>query len=289
MPRALEDIKLLQGKLLVAQMRATTPSSNLQDAEFRVFSQGGDDGIIQYLIGIVRPVPESFIEFGVEDYRESNTRFLLLNDNWRGLVMDGSARNIASIRADYQFWRHGLRADRVFVTRKNINDAIAKHGLIGEIGLLSIDIDGNDYWVWEAIEIVQPVIVVVEYNSVFGPDWAVTVPYDPQFVRNRVHHSNLFFGASLAALHRLGTFKGYDLVGSNRAGSNAYFVRRDRMRKPLRTLTAREAYIQSRFRESRDQSGRLTYLEGSERLAAIASMSVWDVEGQRIVKLSDLG
>ena len=129
--------------------------------------------------------PPSFIEFGVETYRESNTRFLLVKDNWRGLVIDGSETNVASIRALSEYWRHDLTAVASFITRDNINDLFADAGFTGEVGLLSIDIDGNDYWVWEAIDVVSPVIVVVEYNSVFGPEAQVTVPYAADFTPAR--------------------------------------------------------------------------------------------------------
>lgn len=148
----------------------------LRRAEFQVSSQWGEDGIIQFLIrrvAIPRPV---FVEFGVQDYRESNTRFLLQNDNWSGLVLDNSPQNIAAIRSDPIYWRHNLKAEHAFVTRENINSLIANQGIIGDIGLLSIDIDGNDYWVWEAIDGISPRIVLIEYNSLFGRHAEVTIP-----------------------------------------------------------------------------------------------------------------
>src|SRR5207302_5091937 len=158
-------------------------------AEFRVFSQFGEDGIIQYLIRraqILRPL-RSFVEFGVESYVESNTRFLLLNDNWCGLIMDGDAANIDAVKTSALYWRHDLTAKAAFIDRDNVDRLISSAGFSGEIGLLSIDIDGNDYWVWERVSEVNPVIVVVEYNSVFGQSRGVTVPYDPRFRRSEAH------------------------------------------------------------------------------------------------------
>ena len=128
------------------------------------------------------PTP-MFVEFGVETYVEANTRFLLRHRGWSGLVMDGSAANVARIRSDPIFWRYNLKAVEAFITRENIDSLIESQGLRGDIGLLSIDIDGNDYWVWEAVSVVRPAIVVIEYNARFGTDAAVTVPYDPGFVR----------------------------------------------------------------------------------------------------------
>jgi hypothetical protein len=271
--REIELNRVLTGTMLARQLPASV--SSLREVEFRVFSQFGDDGIIQYLLQHV-DAPESFIEFGVETYRESNTRFLLVKDNWRGLVIDGSEANVASIMTMAEHWRHDLTAVASFITRENINDLFTAAGFTGEVGLLSIDIDGNDYWVWEAIEVVSPVVVVAEYNSVFGPDAKVTVPYAADFTRRAAHHSHLFFGASLGALCDLAERKGYAFVGSNSNGNNAYFVRLDQL-GDLRALSAAEGYVESRFRESRDASGNLTHLSGSARLDAIAHLPVHDL------------
>ena len=250
---------------------------NLADAEFRIFSQFGEDGIIQYLVGKVPIEHETFVEFGVDDYRESNTRFLLSNDNWRGLILDGGTAHVDYVRSDPIGWRHWIDARSSFVTRNNINAEIAAAGISGDIGLLSVDIDGNDYWVLEAIEVVSPRILIVEYNSTFGPDAAVTIPYDPAFDRTRAHPSNLYWGASLAAVAMAADQKGLLLVGSNSAGNNAFFVRRDLL-GDLRPLQPSEAWVDARFRESRGEAGNLTFIAGREqRLAAIADMTLVDV------------
>jgi hypothetical protein len=253
-----------------------------------VFSQFGDDGIIQYLIHLLGPMEDTFIEFGVQDYSESNTRFLLLNDNWRGLVIDGDAASMERVRAQDDHWRQDLTAVSAFVDRENVNGLFRDNGFEGAIGLLSVDIDGNDYWVWEAIDAVDPVVVVCEYNAVFGPSHAITVPYDPTFQRTRAHRSNLFWGASLKALCLLAERKGMAFVGTNGAGNNAYFVRKERL-GPLRPLACEEGFVDSRFRESRGPDGELTYLRGDARRRVIADMRVVDVATGRTVRLGDLG
>jgi hypothetical protein len=146
-PYHLEDLKLLLGKNLVHQVKTHGIYENIHDAEFKVFSQFGDDGIIQYLVNIADIPNKTFIEFGVGNYTESNTRFLLANDNWTGLVMDSSEKNIRYIQRDAIYWRHDLTAVSAFVDRENINQLFTDNGFVGEIGLLSIDIDGNDYWI----------------------------------------------------------------------------------------------------------------------------------------------
>ena len=250
---------------------------DLRDAEFRVFSQFGEDGIIQYLISKVPIEHDIFVEFGVADFSESNTRFLLCNDNWRGLILDGGTAHIAFVRSNDLGWRHALDARSVFITRDNINETISAAGISGDIGLLSVDIDGNDYWVLQAIDVVSPRILIVEYNSTFGPDAAVTVPYDPGFDRTKAHHSNLYFGASLSAICRAADRKNMAFVGSNSAGNNAFFVRHDLL-GGLKALTPQDGWVDARFRESRDAEGNLTYIgPRAERIAVIADLPLVDV------------
>lgn len=282
-----DDLRLLVARGLVWQLQQRSPLPGIQSAEFKVFSQFGDDGIIQYLIHVVPGLADTFVEFGVQDYSESNTRFLLANDNWRGLILDAGEAEIASVQARDDYWRYDLTSVHAFIDRDNIDRLIGDAGFRGEIGLMSVDIDGNDYWVWERIEVVKPTIVIAEYNSLFGSTRAVTIPYDPAFDRTRAHSSNLYWGASLPALCRLADRKGYAFVGSNRAGNNAYFVQRDRL-GPLRPLSADEGYQECRYRESRDPEGRLTYLSGSARLEAIEDMQVHDLESDTLVRLRDL-
>jgi len=283
----IDTLKILSAQPLIQNIRAGKSFSSLREAEFKVFSQFGDDGIIQYLIHRLAPLPDSFVEFGVENYRESNTRLLLLNNNWRGLVMDSDAASIDHIQHDEIYWRHTLTARRAFVTRDNIDDLLKEAGFLGEVGLLSIDIDGNDYWVWEKLTAINPVIVIVEYNSIFGSDLAVTIPYHPNFARHQAHYSGQFWGASLTALTQLAEKKGYSPVGCNSAGNNAYFVRKDKIDN-LPVLTAKEAFVDARFRDSRDKSGKLNYLTGAQRFQAIADLEVYDLRQNRTVPLSSL-
>lgn len=250
----------------------------LQDNEFQVFSQWGEDGIIQMLLRHIEIPNKIFIEFGVENYTESNTRFLLINDNWAGLVIDGSPENISYIKQDSIYWQRNLKAVQAFIDQDNINKIIAENGIKGEIGILSIDIDGNDYWVWQAIDVVAPAIVIIEYNSRFGKDKAVTIPYDPSFVRSEAHYSMLYAGASLKALYNLGKAKGYSFVGCNSVGNNAFFVRQDLKPTAIKELTVAEGYIASQFRESRDEKGNLSYLSWDEGNKILSSLPLVDLE-----------
>lgn len=268
------------GRIERRQLRAR-PGAAWGEQEFRVFSQWGEDGLIQHLVNEVPIARRVFVEFGVEDYQESNTRFLLVNDGWSGLVMDGGDENIRRIRRDALFWQHNLKARRAFVTRENIDALLAEEGIAGDIGLLSIDIDGNDYWVWEALSAASPAVVVIEYNARFGALRAVTVPYDANFVRSKAHYSMIYYGASLRALWRLGQRKNYALVGCNAAGNNAFFVRKDLLPASLPERTPEQAFVAARFREARDARGELAFLDPSQEAEILRSLPVIEVEEPR--------
>jgi hypothetical protein len=285
--RELDTLRVQLGGVESRAVAALAPD-RLRDAEFTVFSQFGEDGILQFLVQRIPIENEVFVEFGVEDYHESNTRFLLIHDNWRGLVIDGGRSHIEFLRGTGLGWRHQIDAVSAFIDRDNINDLIASAGIEGDIGVLSVDIDGNDYWVLERIEVVSPRILIVEYNSTFGPGAAVTVPYDPTFVRGEQHASWLYWGASLAALTRLADHKGYALVGGNRAGNNAFFVRRDLLGEVPEVPVA-QAYAPSRFRESRGPDGELSYVsDHRDRLALFADMPLWDIDRSETVTVASL-
>jgi hypothetical protein len=282
--RGVEDAKILLGRQ-EARARPASPQS-WRDVEFRVFSQFGDDGMVDYLAESIRPI-ETFVELGTGDYTESNTRFLLVNRQWRGFICDGNTRLMNRVRQDAISWQFGLTASDRFITKGNVNALVEEHGFTGEIGLLSIDLDGNDWYIWDALTVVNPAIVIMEYNAVFGEVTPVSVPYDDGFQRFAKEPTGLYWGTSLPALQLLADRKGYAFVGCNSAGNNAYFVRNDlvdRLPAPLR----RGRFIDSRFRDARGPDGRLSHLGGPARRAAIAHLPVVDVATGRTLLLKDV-
>ena len=278
------DSSLTLGQMAAWRVRSMETIESLQDVEFSVSSQWGEDGIIDWLIeraGIPARL-HSFIEFGVQSYRVSNTRFLLQLRNWRGLIMDDGPEALLSVKADGLYWKYDLTAKQAFITRDNINDLIASAGFSGEVGLLSIDVDGNDYWVWEAITAINPVVFVCEYNAVFGDVQPISIPYDPGFSRAQAHFSHLYFGASIAALRSLAARKGYRFVGTNLAANDAFFVREDYAQRFVDRSLRNICALPSKFRESRNREGQLNYIGGLDRLQAIATMPVVNtVTGQQ--------
>lgn len=275
-----DELRLLIG---IGQARAIIDLESyrsLAELELRVFSQFGDDGIIQYLAHKLDLDNNTFVEFGVEDYSESNTRFLLQKDNWSGFVMDGSSKNINRLQGAPYYWKYDLKSLAVFVTKENINRILAE-GIADFDGLdiLHIDIDGNDYWIWKEIEI-NPAVVIMEYNSNFGIERALSVPYDPGFNRTIAHFSNIYWGCSLKALYLLAVAKGYRFIGCNSAGNNAYFVRNDKMNDSVRGVSLKAGYVRSKYRETRDESGNLSFAGAREREEILRGLPVFDIESE---------
>ena len=269
----LDQLKINQAKTWLLY-KLSDPSRDIRDYNFKVFSQWGDDGIIQYLVRHIAIENRSFIEFGVEDFQESNCRFLMMHDNWSGYVMDGSEKHMTKTRRQDYYWQHDLTAQAVFITRENINELLDNSGFGDSPGIISIDIDGVDYWVFEEIRH-RPTLFILEYNAVFGADRSITIPYSADFFRTEAHHSNLYYGASLSALTNAAEAKGYSLVGCNAAGNNAYYVRNDLLNdNPVEALSVSDAFVDARFSEARNIEGRLAFARGADRLALIAGFPV---------------
>lgn len=283
----LDRLRLSVGRIEAAHHDVVVAES-LRQAEFSVFSQWGADGIIQYLLRSTAVGPEVFIEFGVADYRESNTRFLMANNGWSGLLIDNGTQHVEFLAQSSLSWRHSVQAVQAVVTPENVNELFRRSGLIGDIGLLSIDIDGNDYWVFEAIDAVSPRIVVLEYNSVLGAEHALTIPYTPGFNYETAHFSGLYYGASLQALTLLASAKGYCFVGCESSGCNAFFVRRDVMDR-IEECSIQDGYVASRFQTGRDAAGQPLYLGNHrERLEMIKGMPMYDVVSGCLTMVGDV-
>ena len=278
LPYKIERIQEALGRIETRQCSG----SEFGRSEFRVFSQWGEDGIIQHLLSKIPIQKKIFVEFGVEDYKESNTRFLVINNYWDGLIIDGSKKNIASVKEDKIYWASNIKAISSFITKDNINQLIKSHNIIGEIGLLSIDIDGNDFWVWEQINVINPDIVIVEYNSQFGPYANVSIPYSKNFVRGLNNKHISFYGASLTALTNLARRKGYSLVASNNAGNNAFFVRDDLI-SDFQVLSPVQAYKKACFREAKNSiDGQIEYQSIKERFENIINYKVYNFDKNEI-------
>ena len=223
-----QQLLLLQYQEL---LRRGAPLPSFDQVEFRAFSQNGEDGILLYLFALLGTTDKRCVELGCGDGIECNTANLILNHGWTGLLVDGRGQRVRKGRRFYarcrdtSTWPPDLV--QAWVTAENVGALLVERGLSGEIDLLSLDLDGVDYWIWKAIDGVRPRVVVLEYNNLLGPERSVTVPYSPDF-RAPVEGGQInYFGASLRAYCRLASQKGYRLVGCERYGFNAFFVRDD--------------------------------------------------------------
>jgi hypothetical protein len=193
----------------------------------RIFSQFEEDGLLLYLDAVLELEHRTFVDIGAADGINSNCANLALNLGWHGLFIDGNPELVARGRRFYQehpdtqLWPPVFV--QAFITRENINRLILDAGFSGPIGIMSIDIDGNDYWVWEAVSAVDPAVVMIETHIEFGMR-NIVVPYDAQHVYPGRHPD--YFSASPVAMVRLAGRKGYRLVGANRYGFNLIFVKR---------------------------------------------------------------
>ena len=222
----------------------------LKAKEYKVYSQNGDDGLIAFVFSQIGTTNKTFIEFGIGNGSECNMANFIQNFGWNGLLIDGNEEGVLAAKSLYsnEIKKGTVKIDLQFLTVENINQVFHDNDCTGEIDLLSIDIDGNDYWIWESISVVNPRVVVVEYNASFGDSRSVTVPYEPDFYRFNKHKSGWYHGVSLKALERLAKVKGYDLVGCNSDGVNAFFVRTDISKKFLQKVTSEEAFYSARKR-----------------------------------------
>lgn len=215
-------------------------SKRLNMYEQQVYSQNGEDGIIAEIFRRIGTKNKFFVEFGVGDGLENNTAYLLLK-NWTGYWIDGNKESVNRIKQRFSLAinKKILLIDYAFVTAESIEALFKKVNVPEEFDLLSIDINGNDYWVWKAIENYRPRVVIIEYNAIFPPDVELVIKYNPKFVGNET----CYFGASLKSLEILGSKKGYKLVGCDFRGVNAFFVREDLVKdKFLEPFTAENHY-----------------------------------------------
>ena len=196
----------------------------LENYGYKVYSQNDEDGIIAEIFKRIGVTNKEFIEFGVQNGLESNCH-LLLHKGWKGLWIEGDSEYCKEIRFRFKpaISQGKLRLVNAFITKKNISTLIEKNAFSSHPDLLSIDIDGNDWHVWDAIRKCSPRVVCIEYNGKFPPDIEWVQPYNPR----HIWQESDWHGASLKSLALLGDQKGYQLVGMNLNGTNAFFVKKE--------------------------------------------------------------
>lgn len=222
------SVQIVQRQLFhqYREMALNDKLPGLADAGFRVFSQFEEDGKLLYIFSVIGMKNKAFVEIGSDDGVNSNSANLYFNFGWHGLFIDGNPKSIKRGRKFFSKYPHPWFYKPKFVcekvTRENVNNLINESGYQGEIGLLSIDIDGNDYWIWDALDVIAPKVVIIETHIEFGFH-NIVVPYDPDYSYPGKHPD--YHGASPVAMVKLATKKGYRLVGANELGFNLIFIK----------------------------------------------------------------
>ena len=257
--------------------------ANLHDAELRGFSQWGEDGSLDFLcdaLGLAKP---RMVEFGAGNFKECNSRFLAEARSASVVAVDARTDLLDAFEGSDLLWRTSIHPLVRFLTPANAVEVFSEaRSLFGghPPDIFSLDLDGIDYWIMESLDLTGVRVIVVEYNPLFGPKRAVTVPRAETFDRREEHHSWLYFGASLRAWLVLLGSRGYTFVGANRQGNNAFFVESESVGLvPIDRVddSDLERFIQWNVRESRDREGRLSFLSGTDRQDVMRDMPLIDV------------
>ena len=283
--RLINKIIFLLGSNIIQNSRKNYSSAkSLYDVEAKVFSQNGEDGILDFIVTKLNINRPNFIEIGVQDYLESNTRFIYESYYPSGLIIDCQKNLNSIVKENINLWKGDLRIVEKFITSKNAENTILQNCDF-DIDIFSLDIDGIDYWIIKNLsEKINPKVFVIEYNSIFGPQIEVTVPDIEDFSRENYHYSHLCYGASLRAFTELLKKKGYYLLGVNRLRNNAFFISnkfsKDKFFPNILDLSFND-FTNSLVRESRSEAGNLDFKTKKERKKIIEECYIIDVSNEK--------
>jgi len=266
---------------------------NLSDADYKVFSQTGEDGIIDYLLYSLNIKVPKFVEIGVGDYRESNTRYIFQKNCSKGLIIDKNKNLEKKVSKIVKLWKGDLTIIETAVTSENILHILNSNEFDNNLDVFSLDVDGIDYWILEVLPEKLSKIVILEYNPTFGSNLEITVPNLNDFDRKKYHYSFLCYGASLQAFIKLMNKKKYVFVGTNIACYNAFFVLESEINKlnlNLPDINDLTRYTTSYIRDSRSIDGKLNYLSGKQKLKEIENCEVIDLSNpeKKLIKIKDI-
>ena len=272
-----------------AQLSNINAFEHLHQAEFRVYSQWGEDGILNYIFNVLDITKPKIFEIGAANFQECNSRFAAEFRNASVYAVDLHPELVQEVQNMDISWKNHIFPVQDRVTPDNIqfHEAEARR-LMSGIDVVSLDIDGNDYWCLKEMNLEGVSVVVVEVNPLFGTDISVTIPRNDYFDRSTAHHSNLYFGMSYMAATNLLEDKGFKCVGSNLAGNNIFYITEPLLHKFDRVLKngiPRIGVSQWNVRESRDENGVLNFLTGQERINEISNCEIFDLESGALMKL----
>ncbi len=290
---AFDKIMFCVGEVQISQNKNRYEEiTDLTEAEVKIFSQNGEDGIIDYLANKLKLNEKNFVEIGVGNYRESNTRFLYNKYHPKGLIVDYIDDMEKKVKPFVNLWKGDLRICNKQINSENIIDTLDQNCNY-EIDIFSVDIDSIDYWIIEKLNNNISKIFVAEYNPIFGSELEVTVPNISGFERNKYHYSNLCYGMSLRALINLMNKKGYYFIGTNLQKINAFFISKNFEKEKFFQnikIQGLDNYVNSNIRDSRDKNYNLSYLSGDQKFREIEECKVVNLKENKnkLVQLKDL-
>ena len=266
---------------------------NINDLDYKVFSQNGEDGIIDYLLYSLKIDKPKFVEIGIGDYSECNTRFLFERTSPKGLVVDCVEDLKMKVSKNIKLWRADITILEEFISSKNINSILKKYNFDKNIDLFSLDVDGIDYWILKELPKNFSKIAIIEFNSTFGSEKEITVPYKENFDRSKYHYSNLCYGASLKAINNIMKKKGFIFIGTNLHRVNAFFVSKKYINKIGLKIPKNKdlkKYVDSNIRESRSKNNLLSYLSGKKKIQIIKDCEIIDLSKKtpKRLKINDI-
>jgi len=251
----------------------------IEDSEIKIFSQNGEDGIIDFIVQKLNLKKPSFIEIGVGDYSEANTRLLYEMYYGNGLIIDVNKNLKKKVAQNVNLWKGNLNIIEAKVSSKNINSLLNTE-VSFPIDFFSIDIDSIDYWVINELKNKISKVFILEYNPIFGSKLEISVPNDQNFLRKKYYYSSVFFGASLMAYVKLMDQKGYYLLGVNRLRNNAFFINKNYKKNvffpKISKVNLKEA-TNFNYTTSRNVQGVLDYLNRKNSLNKIINLDIIDL------------
>jgi hypothetical protein len=214
----------------LSKQTGVAPYSDIKDAGFRVYSQFEEDGIILYVLSMIGFKTRRVVEMCCGDGTECMATNLILNHGFEGFLFDGSESKVCAAKAFFAGKKDCLLyqpfVTHAWITAENVNDLNINAGCKGEIDLLSLDMDGNDYWIFKALDVVQPRLIIAECNNVIPTNRSLTIEYDPNFTNPAPGgHFTAHAGMSALAMQKLCKQRGYRMIGAHRHGFNVLFLK----------------------------------------------------------------
>jgi len=223
------QVQMLNQYRILKQQNNLPPLNN---TGFRVYSQFEEDGLLLYIFSLIGFESKKVVEMCCGGGVECMATNLIINHGFEGFLFDGNSVNVANANAFFKSKQDCLlftpHIQHAWITKENVNELLINVGATGEVDLFSLDIDGNDYWIWQAIDAIQPRVCIFETQNVIPSDLSITIPYKPDFYCwDKKGYEQDFRGVSLLAMTNLSKSKGYRLIGAHRHGFNAIYMRND--------------------------------------------------------------